>query len=237
MVRVARTIRPIRIPSPNIRDLPPPVTQEVPRPEIEIPVLEIPNPVIEYPVIDAPTREEFEGQLGPPAKPVEEAPIDTRNLPAATIDVPGVGPVDLPPVAPLITAGATAAVTATVTMGSVILLNALKDKFLGPLVERVKRKKKKLKQKKPVLHFIREENGVRVMEYTVKGIRLVDTTENIEQYLRDQVDIDSLYEYDNKLLIDSGAKDMMTKEGQKRFKKYFVKPQAMVKKLSARLSL
>ena len=100
----------------------------------------------------------------------------------------------------------------------------------------MKKKKLKLKHKKPVLHFIQSENGVSVMEYSVKGTRLITTTDNIEQYLRDQVDIDSLYEYDNKIIIDMDIKDSITKEGQKRFKKYFCPPKVIVKKLSARMS-
>ena len=56
----------------------------------------------------------------------------------------------------------------------------------------------------------------RLFQYYSEEIKM--NTDNIEQYLRDQIDIDSLYEYDNKLIIDSGIKELLTKEGQKRFK-------------------
>ena len=183
--------------------------------------------------------------MTPPQQPMPQQPVeDNRDLPpptpvpeTPTVNVPGVGEVDLPPVGPLITSGATAVVVTTVTLASTILLNALKDKLLGPLLDRLKKKKIKLKQKKPVLHFVEAENGTSIFEYSVKGTRLVTTTDNIEQYLRDQVDIDSLYEYDNKLIIDDSLKDKMTKEGAKRFKKHFAPAKAIVKKLSAKLSL
>lgn len=234
-------IKPISIPRNVIQEIPPTVVRNMPPPvvtELPVPVIEVPEVVIDYPTIDVPTQQEFEGQLAPPQPPIPQPGIPTRDLPdVPSINVPGLGPVDAPPVAPLVTAGATAVVVTSVTLASTILLNALKDKILGPLLDRLKKKKVKIKQKKPVLHFIQEENGVRIMEYSVKGIRLLDTTENIEQYLRDQVDIDSLYEYDNKLIIDAGIKDMMTKDAQKRFKNHFVAPKAIVKKLSAKFSL
>ena len=237
-------IKPIRVPQSVIREIPAPVTNSTPPPvtsALELPVIDVPTPIIEYPTLDVPTQQTFEGMVVPP-KPVEEPAAEpTRDLPppkGPVVDVPGVGPVDLPPVAPLITAGATAVVVTTVTIGSTILLNTLKDKFLGPLIEKLSKPKKvKIKQKKPVLHFVEAENGAQLFEYSVKGTRLVDTTDNIEQYLRDQVDIDSLYEFDNKIIVDDVLKDKFTKEGAKRFKKHFTPAKAIVKKLSAKFSL
>ncbi len=231
-----RIIEPIRIPPPVVRTLPPPPTRDLPRPTLAPPVLEVPNPVIEYPTLDVPTQEDFRGQMQQPQEQEPEESVDTRDLPP-TVNIPGVGDVELPPVAPILTAGATAIVVTTVTIGSTILLNALKDKFLGPMIDRMSKPKKvKIKQKKPVLHFVEAENGAQLFEYSVKGTRLVDTTDNIEQYLRDQVDIDSLYEFDNKIIVDDVLKDKFTKEGEKRFKKHFTPAKAIVKKLSARLS-
>ena len=100
-----------------------------------------------------------------------------------------------------------------------------------------KPKKVKIKQKKPVLHFVEVDNGAQLFEYSVKGTRLVETTDNIEQYLRDQVDIDSLYEFDNKIIVDDNLQSKFTKEGAKRFKKHFTPAKSIVKKLSAKLSL
>ena len=235
-------IKPIRIPTNVIREIPPPITNSVAPPvtsAIEMPVIDMPDVIIDYPTIDVPTQEQFEGMVSPPQQTQEEPPTDTRDLPEpqVTVELPVVGDVPLPPVAPLITAGATAVVVATVTMSSTILLNMVKDKFVGPMIEKMtKPKKVKIKQKKPVLHFVEAENGAQLFEYSVKGTRLVDTTDNIEQYLRDQVDIDSLYEFDNKIIVDDVLKDKFTKEGAKRFKKHFTPAKAIVKKLSARLS-
>jgi len=254
-----RDIPRISIPSNIIRTLPPPAVDVVPPPittELTPPVIDVPSPVIEYPTIDMPTREEFEGMVTPPSEQQQpETTQDTRDLPPPappapplpqpeppvpqpTVDVPGVGPVPLPEAAPLITAGTTAVVAAAATMTATILFSQVKDKLLAPLIERISKTKKiKIKQKKPVLHFVEAENGVQIFEYTVKGTRLKDSTENIEQYLRDTIDIDSLYEFDNKIIIDDDLKNRFTKEGQKRFKKHFCPPQSIVKKLSARISV
>ena len=238
-------ITPIRIPPSVIREIPPPITNVTPPPvtsAIEVPVIDVPTPIIEYPTLDVPTREQFEGIMTPPQQTQEEVVEDVRELPpppsGPVVDVPGVGEVELPPVAPLIAAGATAVVVATVTMTSTILLGLVKDKLLGPFIEKLgKPKKVKIKQKKPVLHFVEAENGAQLFEYSVKGTRLVDTTDNIEQYLRDQVDIDSLYEFDNKIIVDDSLKDKFTKEGAKRFKKHFTPAKSVLKKLSAKFSL
>ena len=238
-------IKPIRIPTNIIREIPPPITNITPPPitsTIEVPVIDVPTPIIEYPTLDVPTQQTFEGMRVPPKPVPQPVTEDTRDLPpppkGPVVDVPGVGEVDLPPVAPLITAGATAVVVTAVTILSTVLLNSLKDKFLGPLIDKLtKPKKVKIKQKKPVLHFVDAEDGIAIFEYSVKGTRLVKTVDNIEQYLRDQVDMDSLYEYDNKIIIDDVIKDKMTKDGAKRFSKHFTPAKAIVKKLSAKFSL
>ena len=61
-------------------------------------------------------------------------------------------------------------------------------------------------------------------------------TDNVEQYIRDQVDTNSLYEIENKVIIDDVMKDKFTKEGQERFKSLYAPPKKIAKKLSARLS-
>jgi hypothetical protein len=60
--------------------------------------------------------------------------------------------------------------------------------------------------------------------------------ENPEQYLRDLVDTDPLFESDHRIVIDEPIKDKFTKEGANRFK-YFVSPKKLAKKLSARFSI
>ena len=238
-------IKPVTIPRSVIRDIPPPIINDVPPPVVrglEVPVIDVPTPIIEYPTLDVPTQEQFEGMVVPP-KPIPQPPTENnRELPpppkGPMVDVPGVGPVEMPPVAPLITAGATAVVVTATTIAATVALNALKDKFLGPLIKKLtKPKKVKIKQKKPVLHFVDAEDGITIFEYSVKGTRLVETIDNLEQYLRDKVDIDSLYEFDNKIIIDDVLKDKMTKDGVKRFGKLFMPAKAIVKKLSAKLSL
>ena len=239
-------IKPVRIPRNIIDRIPAPVTDVVPPPVVTNmpkPVVDVPNPVIEYPTLDVPTREEFEGVVLPPQESESETDQPTRDLPAVPtpvvpqVNVPGVGLVDLPPVGPLITAGATAAVTAVVALGASIFMNQLKEKFLEPLIKKAtKKKNKKLKQKKPVIHFADTGQEIDIFEYSVKGTRLVSRVENVELYLRDQIEIDSLYEYDNKIIVDDSLKTKFTEEGQKRFKRHFVPAKVIVKKLSAKLS-
>ncbi len=239
-------IKPIRIPRPQIRELPPPVTQSTPPPVvtgIEPPVVDLPEVVIEYPTLDVPTQQDFEGQLGQPQQQPEEPPTDTRTLPpppGPVVDLPVVGEVPLPPVAPLVTAGATAVVVATVTMGSTIVLNQVKT-ALEPALKRMtapkKKKKIKIKQKKPVLHYIQSGDKVNVYEYGVDGTKFLESVDDVEKYLRDQVEDSALYEYDNKLVIDDNIKESFTKEGQKRFKKHFCPSKTIVKKLSASFSI
>jgi len=237
-------IKPVRIPRNVIDRIPPPVTEVVPPPVVTNmpkPVVDVPNPVIEYPTLDVPTREQFEGVVTPPKQQESETKDPTRDLPPvnppAQVTLPVVGPVDLPPVGPLITAGATAAVTAVVALGASIFMNQLKEKFLEPLIKKMSKKKnKKLKQKKPVIHFTDTGQEIDIFEYSVKGTRLVSRVENVELYLRDQIEIDSLYEYDNKIIVDDSLKTKFTEEGQKRFKRHFVPAKVIVKKLSAKLS-
>ena len=94
----------------------------------------------------------------------------------------------------------------------------------------------KIKQVKPVLHYCLRGDMVDVLEYSMKGTKVLASTDNVEQYLRDQVDINSLYEYENKLIIDEEIKDKFTKEGAKRFKAYFAPARVLAKKLSATFS-
>ena len=232
-------IRPIRIPRSVIRDIPPPVVYDTPPPVvrgIEPPVIEVPDPVIDYPTIDVPTREEFEGMLQPEEKPVEETPETVRELPptAPSVNVGGVN-VTLPSPDVIATAGATAVIATTASLGAGLVVK----KLLGAISDLLKKKKFKVKIKKvkPVLHFVLNGNGmVDVFEYSKKGTRLVDTTERIETYIRDHVEIDAFYEVTNKIIIDDSLKDQFTKEGQKRFKSLFIPPAKLAKKLSARFS-
>ena len=248
-------IRPILIPRNVIQDIPPPTIRSTTAPVVrglEVPVIDVPSPVLNYPTIDVPTQEEFQGvveqpqsqeaQETPPSRnlPPPQATPNLPELPPPSVTLPVVGPVDLPPVAPLITAGATAVVTTTVVLASNIVLGQVKQALDGPLkkmLEPKKNKKIKLKQKKPVLHYVREGDKVNIFEYSIKGTKLLETVEKPEQYIRDQVEMSSVYEYDNKVIINDDVTDMFTKEGQKRFKKHFTPAKSIVKKLSAKFSI
>ena len=242
----------INIPRSVIERIPPPVVRNVPAPVtngLEVPIIDVPNPVIEYPVIDVPSEQDFQNQMDKEEE-TSEGEEPTRDLPTpeATIDVPPPAPVitiggieaPLPDVAPLITAGATAVVTTTVTLGATIMMGKLKDTVIEPMMKRASSRKKKIKikQVKPVLHFVMDEgNQVDIYEYTQKGTKLVGSTDDVERYLRDQVELDSLYEMDNKIIIDDVIKEKFTKEGAKRFKSLFAPAKSIAKKLGARFSI
>jgi len=95
----------------------------------------------------------------------------------------------------------------------------------------------KIKQVKPVLHYVMAEDGhIDIFEYSADGTRLVAQTDNVEQYIRDEIEKNTLYEIENKVIIDEPVKDKFTKEGQERFKSLYAAPKKIAKKLSARLS-
>jgi len=229
------------IPAPVIRQLPPPVIQRIERPSVDVPA-----PVIEYPVIDIQTEEEFRQQTSPTTTESDGETDPNRELPTTppvpvqpTINIGGIE-APLPDPAPLITAGATAVVTTTVTLGATILIAKLKDSLLEPLLKRLSSKKKKIKikQMKPILHYVMaDNNNVNIFEYSQTGTRIIDTIPDVERYIRDQVEIDSLYEYDNKIMIDEAIKEKFTKEGAKRFKALFTPAKSIVKKLGSKFSI
>ena len=167
--------------------------------------------------------------------PVAEIPAETKPQP--TFSVYGVD-VNLPDPSLLATAGAVAVVTTAATIVSTTVLNALKNAAEPIIKEATKNKFKiKIKHVKPVLHYVLAEEGhINIFEYSADGTRLVEQVENIEQYIRDQVEINALYEIDNKIIIDDVIADKFTKEGKERFKPLFAPAKKIAKKLSARLS-
>ena len=252
LVRMSRIPR-IEIPSPVIRRVPVPTIRSIPPPVvrgIQVPVIDVPNPIIEYPIIDLPTEEGFRQQMSP-RQQIQEEPENNRDLPTTppipqipeskpTINIGGIE-APLPEPAPLITAGATALVTTVVTLTATILVGKFKDALLEPMMKRMEGKKKKIKikkQVKPVLHYIlNEDNNIDILEYSQKGTKIVGSTDDIEKYIRDQVEDDSLYEIDNKVIIDDVIKEKFTKEGAKRFKSLFAPAKSIAKKLSAKFSI
>lgn len=206
-------------------------------------MIDMTDPTIDYPVIDAPTEDEWREAVEAERQREEQQNVgspDTRDLPQTpTINVGGMD-VPLPEVAPLITAGATAVVTTTVALGASIIIGQIKS-AADPLVKKMlqgKKKKVKVKQVKPVLHFVPNGDGsTDIIEYSGKGMKVLESrVEKLEQYLRDQVDLDAFWEYDNKIIIDEELSKGLTKDGVKRFKKYFQPPKAIAKKLGAKFS-
>jgi hypothetical protein len=179
------------------------------------------TPAIQTPVIETP-------------KQITEVPAD---LPKPTFTVNGID-INLPDPSLVATAGAVAVVTTAATMASTAVLNVLKNAAEPLIKEATKNKFKiKIKQVKPVLHYVMSEGGhIDIFEYSSEGTRLVAQTDNVEQYIRDEIEKNTLYEIENKVIIDEPVKDKFTKEGQERFKSLYAPPKKIAKKLSARLS-
>jgi hypothetical protein len=175
-------------------------------------------------------------QTPPPQVPIAEIPAD-KPITTPTFSVYGVN-INLPDPSLVATAGAVAVVTTAATIASTTVLNALKNAAEPIIKEATKNKFKiKIKQVKPVLHYVLAEEGhIDIFEYSAEGTRLVEQVTNIEQYIRDQVEINALYEIDNKIIIDDVIKDKFTKEGKERFKPLFAPAKKIAKKLAARLS-
>ena len=185
------------------------------------------------PITQTPSVQQVLPQIQTP-EPIAEIPADTPK-PAFTIN--GVD-INLPDPSVVATAGAVAVVTTATTMVSGIALNMVKNAAEPLIREAVKNKFKiKLKQVKPVLHYVMTDTGhIDIFEYSADGTKLVDSTDNVEQYIRAQVETNSFYETENKIIIDDVVADKFTKEGQKRFKPLFAPAKKIAKKLSARLS-
>ena len=81
------------------------------------------------------------------------------------------------------------------------------------------------------------KDGVNIFEYSNAGTQLVDVVDNAEHYIRDRLDENSMYDIDNKIIIDDSLKKEMTKDGQKRFSKMFSPSKAIAKKLTSKFSI
>jgi len=252
---------------PTIRGVEQPVVRGLEVPVVDVPNTTIKYPVINVPTqaeFDAAVNAERQKQAQeekpkerglpdtttpPPQLPqvVQTPPIQTpvpttvaevpANKPQPTFTVGGID-INLPDPSLVATAGAVAVVTTAATIASTTVLNALKNAAEPMIKEATKNKFKiKIKQVKPVLHYVMAEGGhIDIFEYSAEGTRLVEQVTNIEQYIRDQVEINALYEIDNKIIIDDVIKDKFTKEGKERFKSLFAPAKKIAKKLSARLS-
>jgi len=249
---------------PTLRNVEPPVVRGLEVPVIDAPNTKIKYPVINVPTqaeFDAAVKAEREKQAAeqqektrglPDTTPPPQLPavVQTPSTPEVKTEIPADKPnttptftvgginINLPDPSLVATAGAVAVVTTAATMASTAVLNVLKNAAEPMIREAAKNKFKiKIKQVKPVLHYVMAEEGhIDIFEYSSEGTRLVAQTDNVEQYIRDQVDTNSLYEIENKVIIDDVMKDKFTKEGQERFKGLYAPPKKIAKKLSARLS-
>lgn len=232
---------------------------------LALPIFDNPDTSIKYPVINVPTQEEFNAAVKadrekeqqqqqektrglPDAKPELPPALQTlqQTPPVTKAEIPAENPsvtiagvkVDLPDPSVVATAGSVAIVTTAATIGSTMVFNALKNAAEPLIREAAKNKFKiKIKQVKPVLHYVLTDSGkIDIFQYSSDGTKLVDTVDNVEQYLRDQVDINPLYEVENKIIVDDVISNKFTKEGQKRFKPLFAPAKKIAKKLAARLS-
>jgi len=229
---------------------------EAPDPSLKYPVINVPTQAEFHAAVNAQKQQEQQqpqektrglpdttpppqlpqvAQTPPAQVPVAEIPANKPTTP--TFSVYGVN-INLPDPSLVATAGAVAVVTTAATMASTAVLNVLKNAVEPMIREAAKNKFKiKIKQIKPVLHYVMAEEGhVDIFEYSSEGTRLVAQTDNVEQYIRDQVDTNALYEIENKVIIDDVMKGKFTKEGQERFKGLYAPPKKIAKKLSARLS-
>ena len=258
-------IDPIQIETPVIHNIGPTVIDAinvpVTRPSVpvtrsmRVPIIDLPDYDYEYPILNIPPEPITTGP-GTPGGPgqagdgeADTEETDTRDLAPTvaqpvvdvptqpTIDIAGVE-IPIPDPGVVATAGSVAVVTTAAGMGATVVFGQVKNALTPVINELVKKKfKVKIKQVKPVLHFVPQGDVVNIFEYSMTGTKLVDTTEKVEQYLRDQVDMNALYEYDNKILVDATLKDKFTKEGAKRFKNLFTPAKAIAKKLSAKFSI
>lgn len=248
---------------PNVRGVEAPLVRGLEVPIVDVPNTTIKYPIINVPTqaeFDAAVKAEREkeaqekqektrglpdttpppqlpqvAQTPPSQAPVAEIPVDTKSQPS--FSVYGVN-INLPDPSVVATAGAVAVVTTATTMVSGIALNMVKNAAEPLIREAVKNKFKiKLKQVKPVLHYVMTDTGhVNIFEYSAEGTKLIDTTDNVENYIRAQVETNAFYETENKIIIDDVVANKFTKEGQKRFKPLFAPAKKVAKKLSARLS-
>jgi hypothetical protein len=255
------------IDGPTIRNVETPVVRGLEVPVIDIPNTGIKYPIIDVPTqaefdaaVNAERQKQAQEQLEktrglpdttpppqlpqtvqiPPAQPSTLSPVVEvpTNKPQSTFTIGGID-INLPDPSLVATAGAVAVVTTAATIASTTVLNALKNAAEPIIKEATKNKFKiKIKQVKPVLHYVLAEEGhIDIFKYSADGTRLIEQVSNVEQYIRDQVEINALYEIDNKIIIDDVIKDKFTKEGKERFKSLFAPARKIAKKLSAKLSI
>jgi hypothetical protein len=159
-------------------------------------------------------------------------PIEAKN----TIEIAG-HDINVPTVQEITQASTTAVIGTSATLATAMIFNQAR-KVVGETVTKAARNKFKIKLKyvKPVLHMVYEKDGVTVLEYSEEGVKTLATgIENPEQFLRDLVQTDELFEADHRIVIDEPIKQRFSREGAKRFN-YFAPSKKMAKRLAARIT-
>jgi hypothetical protein len=252
-----------RVPPPIVNLTPPPVVNGITPPVVNIPVPRIEYPKLPPmgPITPTPStprtsnrgeekeekeREGLKPTLPPlpppprivvPPQPVESPQVELEpvEMEAVTIEIAGTE-VELPTPQQAIQASATAVVGTSVTLATAMVFNQAR-RVVGEAATKLKRNKFKIKlrQIRPVLHFVDDGHGnVEVIEYSGEGVKvLASDVKSPEQYLRDTIEADELFEVDHRIVIDDHLKEKFSKEGAKRFN-YFAPPKKMARRLAAR---
>jgi hypothetical protein len=172
----------------------------------------------------------------PPQPPIEMVespkPVETQN----TIEIAG-HDINVPTVKEVAQASTTAVIGTSATLATAMIFNQAR-RVMGETVSKAVRSKFKIKLKyvKPVLHMVYEKDGVTVLEYSEEGVKTLATSiENPEQFLRDLIQSDELFEADHRIVIDEPIKAHFTREGAKRFN-YFAPSKKMARRLAARIT-
>jgi hypothetical protein len=171
-----------------------------------------------------------------PAKPlVPTKEIRPTEMEAVRIEIAG-KEVSLPTPQQAVQASATAVVGTSVTLATAMVFKQVR-KVVGEAAAKLKRNKfkVKLRQVKPVLHFVDNgDGGVEVIEYSGESVKvLASDVKSPEQFLRDTVEADELFELDHRIVIDDHLKEKFSKEGAKRFN-YFAPSKKIARRLVAR---
>lgn len=256
------SIQRLSVSVPIIERVPDPVTIPLQHPVVDYlqkPVVDIPNPTINYPVIpyfprpqrmDSPPggipQDGGPKKASPPKKPEMPVILERPQTPAIATEIAPVGQnvvtvagheIVVPAVKDVVQASVTAVLGTTATLATAVVFNQTR-RIIGEHIAKATRNKFKIKLKtaKPVLHFIHENDGVTVVEYSATGVKTLATSvQSPEQYLRDLVETDEFFELSNKIIIDEPVKEMFSREGAKRFN-YFAPPRKLARRLSARFT-
>ena len=243
-----------RVAPPIVDSISPPVVN-IPNPRLDYPTLQLPpNPPVPK-MGDDKSKEEPKTEksrslptptpLTPPPLPpsitAPQAPAPAAPPPKVEETIPltiAGHEIVVPSPKTIVQASVTAVVGTSATLATALVFNQAR-RVLGDTVTKAARNKFKIKLRsvKPVLHFVLDSEGkVEVIEYTAEGVRpRASGLDKPEQYLRDLIEADELFEADHRIVIDEPVRDLFTKEGAKRFN-YFAPSKKMAKRLSARLT-